>query len=280
MTIKTINIKRIRIDGGTQSRIEIDNAVVAEYAARMRDGEMFPPMVVFHDGADYWLADGFHRWHAYNTVGKASAEIDLREGTLRDAERFSFGANKGHGLRQSNADKRKSVLRMLSDYEWSQISDKKIAAEIGVSQPFVSSLRNPKIPMKVGGAITVIAPPTDEDGGDTHPAANLPRKSPAPEPEVAQPAPEEKYTELDAAYDQVEALQAALAVASLGNTPESDKALATDLIGELRAENKTLRASLKAVTVSRDLLMNELAQVKRQCISQQAELKRAKAALV
>ncbi len=59
--MKSINIKSIRVDGGTQSRVEINNDIVSEYAALIKDGAEFPPVVVFNDGADNWLADGFHR---------------------------------------------------------------------------------------------------------------------------------------------------------------------------------------------------------------------------
>lgn len=148
MTSKTINVKAIRIDGGTQSRVEIDNNIVTEYADAIRSKVVFPPMVVFHDGADYWLADGFHRWHAYNAVGKASADVDVRAGTVRDAILFSFGANGAHGLRRSNADKRKAVESMLADPEWAKWSDHKISEVCGVSHPFVAAIRNPKVAAK------------------------------------------------------------------------------------------------------------------------------------
>ena len=88
--------------------------------------------------------------------------------------------------------------------------------------------------------------------------------------------PEDQYTELDAKNDQIADLQSMLAVANLGTVAEGDKDQAKNLIAELRAEIKTLRATLKVVTTSRDGLMNELAQVKRQCIAQQRELKRFK----
>lgn len=102
----------------------------------------------------------------------------------------------------------------------------------------------------------------------------------APQKPAAAPAPkpEQDYTELDAAHDTIAGLQDLLAVASLGDAPPEDKTQAAELISELRAEVRTLRASLKAVTQSRDTLMNELAQVKRQCLSQARELKSLKVA--
>jgi hypothetical protein len=71
--MKKINILNIRIDGGTQPRQEINYEVVKDYAELMREGVAFPPVTVFFDGVDYWLADGFHRYHA--TKSNATATI-------------------------------------------------------------------------------------------------------------------------------------------------------------------------------------------------------------
>jgi hypothetical protein len=104
-------------------------------------------------------------------------------------------------------------------------------------------------------------------------------KESKPAPEPVQPTTvqqDSEYTELDAAYDQIQELQDALVVANLGDVSEDDKTQAATLIAELRREIKMLMSNLKAVTTSRDLLMNELAMVKRQCISQQTKLKRLK----
>mgnify|MGYP003848406485 FL=1 len=60
--IKSVNIKAIRIDGGTQSREKLDQVVVSEYAELFKEGVEFPPISVVHDGTEYYLADGFHRW--------------------------------------------------------------------------------------------------------------------------------------------------------------------------------------------------------------------------
>ncbi|HEV3448349.1 MAG TPA: hypothetical protein VG099_27180 [Gemmataceae bacterium] len=46
-----------------------------------------------------------------------------------------------HGLPRTNADKRKAVLLLLADVEWSQWSDGQIARRCQVSQVFVSKLR-------------------------------------------------------------------------------------------------------------------------------------------
>ena len=83
--------------------------------------------------------------------------------------------------------------------------------------------------------------------------------------------PEPQYTPLDAAHDQISELQSALAVANIEGS-EKDKDQAKDLIAALRAENKTLTETLKAVTISRDTLQNELAAMKRHNISLQKKI--------
>lgn len=138
MPTKTLQIDAIRIDGGTQPREAIDEQLVADYAECVGD---LPPMVVYYDGADYWLADGFHRWHAYRKANVASAPCDVRKGTCRDAVLFSVGANAEHGKRRTNADKRKAVQTLLNDPEWAKWSDRAIAKACKVGHPLVADLR-------------------------------------------------------------------------------------------------------------------------------------------
>lgn len=139
--MKKLNLNAIRIDGGTQSRVEINNEAVSDYAEAVKVGIEFPPVIVFHDGADHWLADGFHRFHAHKQAGKASIPADIRAGTVRDAILFSLGANCTHGLRRSNADKRKAVQTLLADPEWAEWSDSKIAQACGVDHKTVAAHR-------------------------------------------------------------------------------------------------------------------------------------------
>ena len=141
MSVMHLSLDEIRIDGGTQPRESNNEAVIASYAEDMRAGAQFPPLVVFFDGIEYWLADGFHRYWAAKSCEYEGFECDVREGTRRDAILFSVGANASHGLRRSNADKRKAVLTLLNDEEWGKWSDREIARRCGVSQPFVGQLR-------------------------------------------------------------------------------------------------------------------------------------------
>lgn len=136
----------IRRDGGTQPRTTLNLNWVEEYGQDMLAGAVFPPAVVFFDGTDYWLADGFHRVEAADAIGLTEYPADIRQGTLRDAVLFSVGANGTHGQRRTNDDKRRAVLKLLGDPEWSAWSDHHIARQCAVDHKVVARLR-PAVPI-------------------------------------------------------------------------------------------------------------------------------------
>lgn len=136
-------LDKVLTDGGTQARAALNEDVVAEYAEAIIGGADLPPVVVFQDGKKYWLADGFHRFHAHRKANAESIDADVRVGTKRDAILHSVGANSLHGLRRSNEDKRCAVRTLLNDREWGAWSDRQIADACGVSHPFVAAIRNP-----------------------------------------------------------------------------------------------------------------------------------------
>lgn len=140
--MQIISIDRIRIDGGTQARAGINEETVAEYAEAIEAGAIMPPVVLYYDGQNYWLADGFHRLHAHLQADCPEVHAEVKSGTQRDAVLHACGANASHGLRRTNADKRRAVEVLLRDGEWSSWSDNQIAKACGVSQPFVSKLRS------------------------------------------------------------------------------------------------------------------------------------------
>jgi hypothetical protein len=140
--MKKLEISLIRLDGGTQPRAELNHDVVTEYTDAMKSGAIFPPITVFFDGTEYWLADGFHRLQAFKDLALSVIQADILQGSLRDAVLYSTGVNAAHGLRRSNEDKRKAVMTLLLDYEWSQWSDREIARKAGVSDRFTNKLRS------------------------------------------------------------------------------------------------------------------------------------------
>ena len=142
--VTTIAITAIVNDGGTQMRAGMNADTVKEYEDALTDAEAwpFPPVVVYHDGAKYWLADGFHRLNAAHRSGKfAEIPADIKPGTRRDAVLYAAGANASHGLRRTNEDKKRAVKALLEDEEWSKWSDREIARRCHVTHPFVGDMR-------------------------------------------------------------------------------------------------------------------------------------------
>jgi ParB-like chromosome segregation protein Spo0J len=140
MSARAIPIALIK-DGGAQMRVEMHPQTIADYAADMLNGAVFPPVVVYHDGEDHWLADGFHRVEAARKIGLEEIEAEIREGTSRDAVLHGIGANATHGLRRTQADKRRSVEKLLTDPEWAAWSDRKIAELARVDHKTVGKIR-------------------------------------------------------------------------------------------------------------------------------------------
>jgi ParB-like chromosome segregation protein Spo0J len=134
-------LERIETNGGTQTRAAVYGEVVENYAEEMKAGADFPPIVVFFDGKEYWLADGFHRLIAARGIGWRSIQALVRQGTRRDAVLFSVGANAKHGLRRTNADKRWAVEILLRDEEWVKWSDREISRRCAVSADLVAEIR-------------------------------------------------------------------------------------------------------------------------------------------
>ena len=127
MTLVDIALPEIRDDLDLQMReTGIDVAVVADYAEAMEAGAKFPPITAYFDGTAYWLADGFHRVAAARKVGATSIAAEVHEGGKRDAILAAVGVNANHGLRRTMADKRRAILAMLRDPDWTKWSDREI----------------------------------------------------------------------------------------------------------------------------------------------------------
>jgi hypothetical protein len=68
MNEQVLDMAVLRIDGDTQPRVAIDQAVVQEYADAIEGGAGFPPVDVVHDGT---VCGGWKPWR--RAVEKRSA---------------------------------------------------------------------------------------------------------------------------------------------------------------------------------------------------------------
>ena len=259
--MKVINIQSIIIDKGTQSRAQISEETVTDYAEAMSAGDTFPPAVVYFDGVDYYLADGFHRLHAIKRLGKTSIQADVRTGTLRDAILYSLGANRDHGLRRSNADKRKCVQTLLDDFEWGEYSVNEMARICGVSPQLVLAVKH------------------EMDGGEkvSSVKTNAPKKAKPTKLSNVIEAPLTDTDEKDEAVQELVAenqrLADRLAVHTMEATPE-EKLSATETIKELREQIRILEIENQSLKISRDTFQRENAEMKKTIVSLQRKLKK------
>lgn len=136
-----IEIDQIRFDDVTYPRDHIDEDAVHEYSEAMKNKVRFPEIEVYRSGETFWLSDGRHRLEAGKKAGMTRVWARVYEGGKRDAILHSFDANLGHGVRRTNADKRKAVKIVLQDPKWRKWSDTKIASRCHVSPPLVKEVK-------------------------------------------------------------------------------------------------------------------------------------------
>ena len=132
-------VETIRIDGGTQSREAIEKQYVAELAEVIKAGTRLPPIEVYGDGTDVWCADGYHRVQAHLAAGKPTIRCNVHKGTREDAIWASCAANQEHGLRRTNADKRRAVEMALKMRP--ELSTRALADHVGVDETMVRNLK-------------------------------------------------------------------------------------------------------------------------------------------
>ncbi len=205
--MSTLAIDLIIADAGTQMRAGTRMETIREYSeiAKAKAWKFATPLVVFFDGQHYYLADGFHRLEACRLAKRASVNVDIHEGSLRDAIRYALGANQEHGLRRSNEDKRHAVEVALADKEWAKLSSRAVAELCGVSDVFVGKIRDQVQTVSTSKTETLIGkdgkeypktqpkqavatPATEAKPGDEYEdvADDEPEPPPKPEPTLAE----------------------------------------------------------------------------------------------
>ena len=273
--MKVMNLAALVLEEALQSRVEINEETVGEYAQDIENGDIFPPVTVFFNSTNYYLADGYHRYFGHKRAGKVSIQCNIINGTRRDAILYSTAANAKHGIRRSYADRRKAVMILLDDFEWSQKSNTEIAKHVGVSVSFVSNLRNTngKMPEKVQYTTPSGEVKTREK--NTGRPAKV-KEEPLKEEPVAE-EPDNKFDahdELIATLTKENAeLTQQLAVSGMEGT-EEEKQAASELIADLTEQLRIAEIEIVSLKGSRDRFQNECAQLKKQVAAQQRQLKK------
>jgi len=239
---------------------------------------------------DGMVIDGWHRYRAANDLGMDCPVAELGDVDPRD---FVLAQNKA----RRHITQAQLAMATTSVYAWKPVgnpeftqshtecviakSNDELAQIAGVHKntitqakavqtkaapEVVEAVKRGEIGLPKAAAIAKL--PKEEQAAAIH--------KPTPKPAPAKVEPESEappeYTALDQAHDQISDLQDALAVATMGDVSDEDKAQAATLIAELRARIKTLEATLKAVTISRDTYMNENAELRKQITRQRKEI--------
>jgi hypothetical protein len=251
-TRNKMRLEQIRIDGGTQARAKMNEDTVRTYAEALKDGVEFPPVVVFHDGKDHWLADGFNRYYAHQSIKRTEIEADVRRGNILDAKLYACGANATHGQPRTIADKRNSVLLVLNEAAWKGMSEREVARACNVSHTYVQIVKKS--------------------------LATLPQAESSPKAEKKQ-IPKQEVPEYDPSDDMRETITAlneelekatrAAAAGVLADGMEN----AQEIMDRQAEEIKTLQAELDGLKSTRDTMMVEIKELKKQCAYYQKKMK-------
>jgi ParB-like chromosome segregation protein Spo0J len=146
-SIKSIALDHITRDRRLQMRVVCDSDYIEQLKDALielqavgdeLDGQL---PIVYQEGGNNWLADGYQRWQAHEKAGIKKMKCLVRAGTFRDAQRFALSANAKHGERRTNADKRRAVEAALLDEEWGKLSDRAIAQLCGLDSSLVMRMR-------------------------------------------------------------------------------------------------------------------------------------------
>lgn len=273
--MKKLNLDAIRLDGDTQPRESLDEDRVDLYAENMKDGDKFPPITVHHDGSNYWLSSGFHRYFATKKIGHVSIECEVITGTLEDAQIYACGANAKSVLMPTAADNRRSVIRLLGLETSKNWTNAQIARHVGCSKMTVGRIKASLEPtaQKADSKKTY----TRKDGQKvTIDTDKLKTKKAQPEP----PQEDERDHKIAELIDTVNELSAenhrlkdAIAVGQW-DASEIEKIDVQDTLAELREQIRVLEIDNHALRDSRDMFQNRNAELMKSVKSLQAKLKK------
>jgi hypothetical protein len=159
MPIQELSLESINLYGGTQARVTTSDEAISSYAEEMSQGAVFPPIVVYYDGATYWLADGFHRYLAAKRNEATTISSQVETGGRLDALKHALGANATNGVYRNSSDKRNAVEVALE--EWPDRANPVIAEMCKVS---VDLVRRTRTQLTESGKLQAAETVTGRDG--------------------------------------------------------------------------------------------------------------------
>lgn len=221
--------------------------------------------ITVHDG---FILDGGNRYRACLSAGVDPVFVELKGDSIAS---FVLSANLHR--RHLTAGQRAAIVSSVQDWGKAQPATRPKAGNItGLStvddrmKESGASEKTQRMADKVAKASPELAAAVARgETSLTKAVEQISEKHEKQEPE------EPEYTELDAAHDKIEMLQDMLAVHG-----SDDKKNAAEIVSGMRLQISSLTAELKTVKSSRDSLMRENGELKKQCLAQRKQIEKMK----
>lgn len=153
--IRAVTLDEITVLNEVQVRVNgLDEARVEQYVEYLLAGGAFKdPIDLFQDGQRLILSAGWHRTEAYRRAldrfepsedvpALAPLKAEIHPGGLDGAIEWAEEDNLAHGLELSPRDKRNILERRFKrGHEWAKLSNRALAAKLGVSRQTVANWR-------------------------------------------------------------------------------------------------------------------------------------------
>lgn len=180
-----VALARLRVDLGTQQRVRVDEAAVEDYCDAMAEGwpDTMPPVIVATTDEGLAVVDGIHRTLAAKRLAFEMVPAVMVSIGLDEAIWASCAVNTDHGLRRSAEDKRRAIRTALRHRRGATLSDRAIAAHVGVSPTIVGNVRRE---LEAEGTIEQVTVRQDQRGRRMETAA-IGSTAPAPGTTTATP---------------------------------------------------------------------------------------------
>ena len=137
----SVRLDKIELSSKTQLRCTLNTEIIDEYAEAMKKRNKFPAVILFSSKDKYFVGDGYHRIEAAIKTGRKVIQAEIRPGGYAAALKYAASANDEHGLRRTQADKRKAIQVLLRDPDFCKKSDNQIAKIVNVSHNTVAAVR-------------------------------------------------------------------------------------------------------------------------------------------
>ena len=138
---RMVKLSELMLSKSYQPRSGLDEETIAEYADEIADGS-FPAVEVVHIDDKFFVVDGFHRVEAAREAKIKEIKAVVRKGDKHLAQWLAASSNRKHGLRRTNADKRRAVR--MATLAAPHASLREVAEHCGVSHELVRSVKEPE----------------------------------------------------------------------------------------------------------------------------------------